>query len=440
MLPSMAAGLLAELLMTTDIVITGIGLITALGAGKDAVWRNLQQPVPSLSTIKQVIGGEEWESYPLANAPDIDLAALGISNNQMEAIALTSCTRDLTLFTAAAKMAIHDSSLAYASKDNRVGIVISHENPGFDAYTSEIWRALENQADNQHSVLNQIKEVYQEVECAGYNTHAFVLLQQLTVLLQCHGPALFVNNACSSGLYALECAAQWIRAGNADAIVVVCGDAPRMIARYLWLKAAKVCAADGVIRPFDKNRSGFVLGEGVGAVVVETSESARKRGAQIYTRYVAGAFRSDAWKLSLPAVSPHLYCEALREAIQRSSRSLFEIDLLVPHGAATPIQDRYEADGITRVFGRKPLRPLVTALKPYVGHTLAGCSLIELILTLIGLSHQLVLPTLNWTDEDDNLGIVPVRKPISCRIGTWIKTATGFGGFNAACVFEQPQG
>jgi 3-oxoacyl-[acyl-carrier-protein] synthase II len=424
--------------VSSGIVITGLGPAITLGFGKEAVWAGLQDAPPSLSTVQQMVSGEEWESYQLAAVRDVDLEKGGILKQELAAMTLPAYNRDLHLFASAARIAVQDSGLKFERERNRVGLVISHENPGFDTYTSQIWTALENQPENRSNLLEQIKAVYSQVERAGYNTHSFVMLQQLTVLLQAHGPALSVNNACSSGMYALETAAQWLRAGHADAMVVVCGDSPRLIARYLWLKTAKTCAADSVIRPFDKYRNGFVLGEGAGAVVIETEESARKRGAHVYTRYLVGSFRSDAWKLSLPAVTPHLYEEALHEAIQNSGKKLSSVDLVVPHGAATAIQDRYEADGITRVFGKNQKRPFVTALKPYVGHTLAGCSLIELILTLIGISHDTVLPTLNWTTADDKLGLIPVQKHTSYKVNTWIKTATGFGGFNAACVFEQP--
>jgi 3-oxoacyl-(acyl-carrier-protein) synthase len=423
--------------MSSGIVITGLGPVTALGVGKSAIWSSLQSAPPPLSTVRQMVGGEEWESYPLAAVRDVDLAENGLPKQMLATRNLPGPGRDLHLFAAAAGMALADSGLEFDSRRNRVGLVISHENPGFDAYTGQIWMALENQPRESANLLEQIKTIYSRVENAGYNTHSFVLLQQLTVFLQTHGPALTVNNACASGLYALETAANWLRAGHADAMIVVCGDSPRLLPRYLWLKTVKTCAADSVIRPFDKNRNGFVLGEGAGAVVIETEESAQKRGAHIYTKYLAGAFRSDAWKLSLPAVSPHLYYEALCEALQNSGKQPSAIDLVVPHGAATPLQDRYEADGITRVFGRNPTRPFVTALKPYIGHTLAGCGLLELILALIGISHQTVLPTLNWTTEDDKLGILPVQRHTPCEVGAWIKTATGFGGFNAACVFEQ---
>jgi 3-oxoacyl-[acyl-carrier-protein] synthase II len=424
--------------MNARIVITGIGPITNLGIGKDSVWAGLQSDPAPVSRIRQLIGGELWEEFPLATVKDENLGFGDINNARIRALTGQESNRDLLLLSLAAKLALEDSGLTYSDDKNVVGMVMSHENPGFDEYTRQIWTALEDRPEDSAGALGHITSLYREVESAGYGTHSFVILQQILALLRIHGPALCINNACSSGLYALETAAQWVRAEQTDAMVVACGDSPRLLPRYLWLKKARSCAVDAVARPFDRYRSGFVLGEGAGAIVIETLEHARARGAHVYAEYLGGSFQSDAWKLSLPAPSPNRYQLALEQALKRAHVQPSDVDLVVPHGAATIINDRYEAEGITRVFGRNPRRPLVTALKPYVGHTLAGCSLIELILTMIAASHGTVPPTLNWTTADSQLGLEPLTEWRECPVNTWVKTATGFGGFNAACVFAQP--
>jgi len=424
--------------MNQRLVITGIGPVTCLGLGKSATWAALQKKESPFSVISEFIGGELWDSYPLAIVNELDIGSIGISGQRIKALTQTENNRDLLLFAAAAKLAVNDSGLSFAPENNRIGLVMSHENPGFDEYTRQIWRAMEGHPiPVEKSLSDHIRALYKQVERFGYQTHSFVLLQQLTALLNTHGPVLSVNNACSSGLFALETAAQWIRSGHADAMIIVCGDSPRLITRFLWLKAAQNCALDGIMRPFDRNRNGFVLGEGAAAVVLETLASANRRGVSCYTEYLGGAFRSDAWKLMVPAVKPNLYQEAIEEALRTTCKEPADVDLLIPHGAATAIQDRYEAIAINRVFTSEPRSTAVTALKPYVGHTLAGSSLIEFVLAVIGLSKGVVLPTLNWNTPDENVGFEPVRNLTQMAVETWMKTATGFGGFNAACVFSQ---
>lgn len=426
--------------MNPRIVITGIGPITNIGVGKHSVWSGLQSGPAPASRMRQLIGGELWEEFPLATVKDDDLGFDDINNKRIRALTGQESNRDLLLLSLSAKLALQDSGLTYSDEQNVVGMVMSHENPGFDEYTRQIWTALERRPEPEEvdGPLGYITSLYGEVESAGYGTHSFVTLQQILALLRIHGPALCINNACSSGLFALETAAQWVRSGHAHAMVVACGDSPRLLPRYLWLKKARSCAADDVMRPFDRHRCGFVLGEGAGAIVIETFDSARSRGAHIYAEYMGGSFHSDAWKLSLPAPSPNRYQLAIEQALERARVPRSDVDLVVPHGAATIISDKYEAEGITRVFGKNPQRPLITALKPYVGHTLAGSSLVELILTIVATSHGAVPPTLNWTTADAQLGLEPLTEWRECPVNAWVKTATGFGGFNAACVFAQP--
>ena len=429
--------------MNGRIVVTGIGPVTSLGIGKDAVWSGLQRGPDPITSICQCVGQETWETYPLATVIGLDLANFGIGEQELAALTGQQANRDLALFFAASCLALDDSGLRYEKRNNRVGVVCAHENPGIDEYTRQIWEGIashHNGKGNDSGPLATIKELFPLIERAGYYTHSFVLLQQVTRLLQLHGPALMVNNACASGLYALEAASSWLRAGQADAMVVVCGDSPRVLARYHWLRTAKACNADGVMRPFDKFRSGFTLGEGAGAILIETLESARSRGAHVYAEYRAGSFRSDGWKLSAPCISPNFYREAVQEVLELGNIRPEDVDLVIPHGAATPIQDRYEAEGITQVFGKNSSRPFITALKPYVGHTLAGSSVIELILALISISHDVIPPTLNWTTLDAKLCLQPVTSHTPYKVKTWLKTATGFGGFNAACLFSKPQG
>jgi 3-oxoacyl-[acyl-carrier-protein] synthase II len=425
--------------MSAGTAITGVGPVTSIGVGKEAAWEGICAQRCNLATVSQRIGDEFWEDYLMAEVPPVDQASTGISEKEIYALTGERNNRDLLLLSTAANLALRDSGVSARYQSRRVGLVLAHENPGFDEYTRQIWDALASDPPTANeALLEHMKRLYAKVKAAGYRTHSFVLLQQLTRILDLHGPSLAVNNACASGLYALEAATHWIRAGHADAMVVVAGDSPRLLTRYLWLKAAQACSPDGLTRPFDRHRNGFVLGEGAGAVVIEDMQTAAESGAKIYTEYQGGAFRCDGWKLNIPCASPHFYAEAIKAALQQTGTAARNIDLVVPHGAGSPLHDRYEAIGLTEVFGRDAIRPLITALKPYVGHTLAGSSIIELVLALLGLSHGIVPATLNWKTADPQLGVQPVDSPRSADVKTWMKTATGFGGFHAACVFTQP--
>lgn len=424
--------------MGARIVITGVGPVTSLGVGRNEVWTGLRDRCPNVQRLSQEIGSETWDSFLLATVPDLQLYEKAVSGAKLAQLTGQPNNRDLLLFSTAGALALEDGTFRYDPSHNRVGVVISHEHPGVDEYTRQIWQGFATSEDLQGtSKLELVRHLYQQIASAGYATHSFVSLQQITALLHLHGPALSINNACASGLFALETAAQWVRSGQAEAMLVICGDSPRLITRHLWLQAMRACSATGVTRPFDLERDGFLLGEGAGAVLVETLDHASSRGARIYSEYVAGAFRSDAWKLSVPCPSPNYYQEAIEEVLETTTITSDTIDLLVAHGAGTLLHDRYEANAITAVFGKDTTRPAVVGLKPYVGHTLAGSALIELILALISLTNRTIPATLNWRTPDPKLALQPLtdNKPSDVRF--WIKTATGFGGFNAAALFSQ---
>ena len=421
------------------LLITGLGPVTAAGVGKEALWEGILNCRQNISRIKQFVCEQVWDEIVLAEVGTVDETLSQITERHLKSLTGQDVTRDLYLFAVAAQMAITDAKLDQLS--SHCGTVVAHENPGADTYTAQIWNSI---AATSISIdthpLDLIKRTYRTVQSAGYNTHSFIILQQLTRVLDLHGPAQVINNACASGLFALEAAAGWIRAGHADAMVVVCGDSPRLITRHLWLKEAKACTADDVMRPFDRNRNGFILGEGAGAVILESEESAQRRGAKVYCEYLGGAFTADGWKLSVPCVNPSYYERALRSALAKSSIDPSQIDLIVPHGAASPIHDRYEANAIRAVFGQLGIFPSVTALKPYVGHTLAGSALIETIIAILAASHGIVPATLNLKEPDPAIGIDIGRTHHRKAIRTWMKTSTGFGGFNAASIFRTSEG
>ncbi len=417
-------------------MISGLGPVTSIGVGKEDVWHSIEARRQNFAVHRETLDGFSLGEFTLATVDDQQL--LHVIGSEFSSPAINNRNgRNLALFFAACRLAVEDAGLS-ADSMPRIGVVVAHENPGFDEYTSQIWQSISGAfAKPPESALRFITDTYQTIQDAGYETHSFVLLQRLTRLLGAHGPAQIVNNACASGLFALETAAAWIRGGHVDAMLVVGGDSPRQVTRYLWLNAAKACTGDPIMRPFDRRRNGFLLGEGAGALLLESQEHATARGRTPYTEYLSGAFACDAWKLTVPCMRPNYYSMALQDSLDRAQCSAEEIDLIVPHGAASPLQDKYESDAIASVFGAHLDLLLATALKPYIGHTLAGSAILELILTLLSLEQGIVPATLNCEEPDPRLSLRPVTQHTKTRIRTWVKASTGFGGFHASCVFRQ---
>ena len=169
---------------------------------------------------------------------------------------------------------------------------------------------------------------------------------------------------------------------------------------------------------------------------METYENAKKRKARIYAEYLGGSFVLEGWKVTYPDISNDLYKDMIAEAIKLSKLKPDDIDLVVPHGVATNVTDKYEAKAISGVFGKK--QPLITALKPYVGHTLGSIALLETAIMLLGMKNGKVPPTLNCENTDTKLGIEVLKNMKDAdNIKVAMKTACGFAGFNGACVFAK---
>jgi 3-oxoacyl-[acyl-carrier-protein] synthase II len=182
-------------------------------------------------------------------------------------------------------------------------------------------------------------------------------------------------------------------------MIVAAVDYPDIYRNY-WLKNIGLYAEDGIIKPFDKNRNGFVCGQGGAALVLEDFEHARKRNAHIYAEYLGGGFALESWKVTLPKIGGLFYQETIESALKKTNLKPKDIDLINSHGVATNIMDQYEAEAISAIFGEEKNQPIISAFKPYVGHNLGGCALLETAMLLLSLEHNIVPPVLNCEQID----------------------------------------
>jgi 3-oxoacyl-(acyl-carrier-protein) synthase len=207
--------------------------------------------------------------------------------------------------------------------------------------------------------------------------------------------------------------------------------------KQMWFNEIGVLAKDGRIKPFAADRDGFTIGDGGAALVLESLESAKSRKAAIYAEYLGSGFVLEGWKVIYPDVSNDYYADAMQRAIKGSGLNTSDIDLLVPHGVGANIIDNYEARAVRKVFGKDFEKPVITALKPYIGHTLGSTALLETAIMLLAIKGDVIPATLNCDKADPKLGINVLKDDISAKsVKTAMKTACGFAGFNAASVFK----
>jgi len=427
------------------VVITGLGPLASTGIGKEAFWEGLLGGKTGVRPEECVIDGELWDRFYIHKVENFDISGFGIDKGLLEEIRSWKEGEDVTdLFylMATVKLALDDSLLRYDPEDNEIGLVLTHENPGLEQFFSKtLNECFELARSGSKDVSPRTKKAFFEkitdsLDKTAYELQTFMFLYHITKVFGIHGYSLIVNNACASGLFALETAGQMIKSGRNRAVIVAAADHPA-IYKHLWFRQIGMYAEDGKTKPFAKNADGFVVGDGGAALILEDLDHARERNAHIYGEYLGGGFTLEGWKVTLPAVGGNYYRKAITEALRYAGLKAGELDLICTHGVGTTLVDRYEARAITEIFGPYPERPLISAFKPYVGHNLGGSCLLEMVILLLCLNNNLVLPTLNCGESDPKLNMSPVREKIDVELTTVMKSCCAFAGYNGAVALQK---
>jgi len=279
--------------------------------------------------------------------------------------------------------------------------------------------------------------VYDMLAPSFYNMQAFVYVHLMGKAFGFHGFSTSVHNACASGAFAIEIAAQRIRSGQADVMIVAAGEAFETGVRLEWFRRLDLYAQDASgMRPFDPSSTGFYVGEGAGAIVLESADHAARRGAKPYAVYAGGAFAHQGWKQVIPDVRAARLRDVIRTAMSVTNVTPSAIDLVVPHGAGTGLSDGYEAACLKDAFADAASPAIATVFKPAVGHMLAASGVIETIAALLAMKHQRVPATLNSTVPSANLPVPLAMETQRRSVRTLLKLSTGFTGHDAAGVFH----
>ena len=252
-----------------------------------------------------------------------------------------------------------------------------------------------------------------------------------------------VVSACASSTEALVNAYDRLQAGHADIIIAGGSEAaihPLPIAAFASMQALSKRNDDpaAASRPYDINRDGFVLGEGAAALVVETEEHARARGARIYAELLGGAVTSDAYHITAPDPEGSAAARAMTAAIRNAGADLGDVSHINAHATSTPVGDIAEYNALRRVFGGLLDGIPVSATKASTGHLLGGAGAIEALFTVLALSDRVAPPTINLTDQDPSIPLDVVTSPRALPAGDLlaISNSFGFGGHNAVVAFR----
>ncbi|MDR1511496.1 MAG: beta-ketoacyl-ACP synthase II [Endomicrobium sp.] len=410
--------------MSKKIVVTGIGVVTPIGIGNTEFTEALKIGKSGVFAI----GSFDASAYATR------FAAI-VKNFVPEQFIDKKKAKKMARFTqfgfASAKMAIEDSGLNLHNEDlSRIGVVSGTGIAGLDVIEKEEQTLLRHGPRKVSPFL---------VPMIITN----ILPGEIAIHYGFKGPNYAITSACASSNSAIGDALQLLRSGDVD--VMISGGAestivPLGLAGFCSIRALSRRNDDPqrASRPFDKERDGFVMGEGAGMVVLETLEHAINRESKIYAELAGYGASSDAYHITAPEPEGKGAVLAIEKAILDAGISKEEVDYINAHGTSTVLNDRIETLAIKKVFGKRAYKIPISSTKSMVGHLLGGASVVELAATILAMQKGFIHPTINYEipDPECDLDYVPNiarMKYVNCAI----LNSLGFGGHNATLVIKK---
>jgi len=406
------------------VVVTGVGIISPLGTGVEASWGAAREGRSGIREITRF----DLEGFPVRIAgevPDFDAAGC-IGRKDIKKM-----DRFIQFAVAASVEALDDSGVEITEENaERVGVYVGAGIGGLGAI--EHWHDVMKEKGPERITPFFIPMVIINL-AAG----------QISIRLGAKGPNSCAVTACATGTHSIGDAFRLIQSGRAD--VMIAGGAestitPLCIAGFNAMKALSRNNDDpaSASRPFDRERDGFVVGEGAGVLVLEELEGARKRGARIYAELAGYGLNSDAFHMTMPSPGGEGAARCMALALDDSGVNADEIDYINAHGTSTYYNDLYETTAVKKVFGERAHRIAVSSTKGMTGHLLGAAGGIEAVFTVLAIKDSVAPPTINYRtpDPECDLDYVPnTARELGIRAA--MSNSFGFGGTNAVLVFKK---
>jgi 3-oxoacyl-[acyl-carrier-protein] synthase II len=406
------------------VVVTGIGLVSSLGIGTDANWEALLCGRSGIGAISKFdaaqfttrIAGEVKGFDPLAFVDRKDVKKMDVF---------------IQYAIAASQHAVDNAALAVTREiAPRVGVFIASGIGGFTTIEREHKALLEGGP-------RKISPFF--IPSAIINLAA----GQVSIRFGAKGPNSATCTACSASAHAIGDAYEIIKRGAADVMIAGGSEAaitPMGIGGFGAMRALSTRndAPQRASRPFDKDRDGFIVGEGAGVLILEEHDLARARGARIYAELVGYGMSADAYHITAPSEDGDGPYRVMRAALSSAEVSPSQVDYINAHGTSTPHGDKVETLAIKRCFDEHARKLAVSSTKSMTGHLLGAAGGLEAGITVLAVYHQLAPPTINLDEPDPecDLDYVPnSKRPL--RIEYALSNSFGFGGTNAALLFKR---
>ena len=410
--------------MKKRVVITGLGCVTPVGTGKEDFWVNIKSGVSGIDKITRF----DYTNYQTQIAGEVKDFTPEDYISKKE---LKKMDRFTQFAMVASKLAVADSELDLNSIDrNRMGTVIGTGIGGVETIEAQHKNLLEkgNRRVSPFFIPMMIGNM-----AAG----------QVAIEFGAKGPSTNICTACASGTNSVGDAFKIIQRGDAD--IMIAGGTEAAVAEFAVAGFCNMKAMSTnndnpqqASRPFDKDRDGFVMGEGCGILILEELESAKNRNAKIYAEIVGYGMTSDAYHITTPAENGEGAARSMQVAINDAGIEPSQIDYINAHGTSTYYNDLYETMAIKSVFGEYAKNVSVSSTKSMTGHLLGASGAIEAIVCALAIKDNFVPPTINLENPGEGMDLDYTPNKGKERVINYaLSNSLGFGGHNATIVLKK---
>ena len=410
--------------MKRRVVITGMGVVTPIGIGIEAFWDSLKNGRSGVGRLTFF----DTTDYP----SKIDAEVKGFEPEKyIDKKNIRRMDRFTQFAYAAADMAVRDAGLDTAKIDpDRIGVIVGSGIGGLSTIEEE------------HAVLR---------ERGARRVSPFLIPRlisniapgEIAIRWGFTGPNYAISSACATSNHAIGDSLRMLRYGDADVIVAGGSEAAITPLGFAGFCSARTLstrndAPEKASRPFDKDRDGFVMGEGAGIVILETLDHAQARGAKIYAEVSGYGATDDAYHITAPNPEGTSAVKAMQRAMQDAEVTPEQIQYVNAHGTSTSLNDKTETKALKMVFGEHAKKLAISSTKSMTGHLLGAAGVVELVATILCIQNKLAHPTINYEtpDPECDLDYIP-NKARPMEIACALSNSLGFGGHNAVLVVKK---
>lgn len=405
------------------VVVTGIGAVTPIGNDAETSWENAKKGVNGVAKMTR-LNPDDFPVKIAAELKDFDV------EKYLEKKEARKMDRFTHYAIASAEMAVQDSGLVIDdSNANRVGVWIGSGIGGMETFETQ-YEIFLNRGHRRVSPFF----VPMMIPDMGSG--------QVSIRFGAKGINSTTVTACATATNSIGDAFKVIERGDADAMITGGAEAPITKMSLAGFTANKALSLnpdpETACRPFDKDRDGFIIGEGAGIVILEEYEHAKARGAKIYAEIVGYGATGDAYHITAPAPNGEGAARAMKMAIDDAGLTPDKVDYINAHGTSTPYNDEYETQAIKTVFRDHAKKLAISSTKSMTGHTLGASGGIEAIFALLTIRDNIIAPTIHLKNQDEvcDLDYVP-NEAREANVNVVISNSFGFGGHNATLVFKR---